>query len=134
MATKKAVKKGAAVDVKALSAELGATIKEGRVSAARGKYFVTLGVKKVEIPVGPIASEGELKKLVGRGVGVLVSKGSVIAIRNPVGPGCYWIVCYKPAPGLLQAIQEDLREQALQEFVKAGAISESQAQQLAARE
>ena len=40
------------VDVRKLSEELGATVKEGKVTAARGKYFVEVGRLKKEIVVG----------------------------------------------------------------------------------
>ena len=34
------------VDLKALTQEMGATVKEGAVSAARGKYYLTVGAEK----------------------------------------------------------------------------------------
>ncbi len=124
----RASKVAAPFDVKSLSAELGATVKEGRVSAARGKYFVAIGAKKVEIPVGQFVAESNVRKMLGKTVAVLVSGGSLIAISDdpiPVGK-CFWILCYKPVDIITVRLQDRLREAVISQFVQAGILTQKQ--------
>ena len=130
MATKKTADVPA-FDVKALSAELGATVKQGVVSASRGKYFIAFGGKKVELPVGQLIPVVDAKKLVGRSIGVVVSKGYVIVITVPGIPGCFWIGCYVgPPEGLRGTISQELRQPLLDAFAKAGVLSDVTVQAL----
>ena len=77
------------VDVKELSRELGAPVKEGVVSAVRGRYFVKVGATKKEIVVGDTTPESEVKALLGP-VAVLVKGRIIVAVGRP--PKKPWIV------------------------------------------
>lgn len=109
------------VDVKELSRELGTPVKEGVVSAVRGKYFVKVGATRKEIVVGDTTPESEVKALLGP-VAVLVKGRVIVAIGRP--PKKPWIVCYIPAPDLIKRIRPDIRAAVLQQFVKEGIIPE----------
>lgn len=132
MAAVKKATSAHALDVKALSAQLGATVKEGRVSTVRDRYYLTLGQKKLEIPVGDTVSIADIKKMVGRRVPVIVARSTIVAIGSPLGHGCYWIICYKPIPDILKQIGEAIRVDTIKEFVKTGVLTEVQAQTLKA--
>ncbi|HTN48971.1 MAG TPA: hypothetical protein VMK32_06030 [Burkholderiaceae bacterium] len=108
------------VDVKELSQKLGATVKEGVVSAVRGKYFIKVGALKKEVVVGDTTPAVEVKGLVGP-VAVVVSGRTIVAIGRP--PRKPWIVCYIPVPDLVKSIRPEVRAAVLQQFVKQGVIS-----------
>ena len=124
MAGKKSVKKRS-FDSKALSEELGATVKEGSVVVGRGKYYLKVGTARLEIPVGGNVAAGSLQKLVGSSVPVVVSGRTIIAIGNLRGPGCYMILCYKPAPGFVKEIDESVRAQVIDKYVSTGALTKA---------
>jgi hypothetical protein len=119
-------------DAKALSEELGATVKEGRVTETRGRFYLTVGKNKLEIPLGGIVTSGQVKRLTGKIIPVIVSGGQIIVIGNPVGPGCYRIICYKPAPDFAKEISEVIRLEAIEKFVEAGVLTKSIAEKLKA--
>ena len=129
MAVKRSVKK-ASFDSKALSEELGATVKEGRIAQAKGKYLLTVGKTKLEIPLGGSVSASNLKKLVGSSIPVVISAGKIILIGNPRRPGCYMILCYVPRPDFLREIDDTLRVEVIDKYVSAGAISKTLGSQL----
>ena len=108
------------VDVKELSKQLGATVKDGVVSAARGKYFVKVGATKKEIVVGDTTPVAEVKALVGA-VAVVVSGRTIVAIGRP--PRRPWIVCYIPVPDLIKQIRPEVRAAVLRQFVKENVIT-----------
>lgn len=115
MATKKSATIASPVDLKALAAQLGAPVKEGKVTAVRDRFYVTVGQTKKEIPVGEIIDPTQIKALVGKPVSVITSGRNVIAIaglgwRPPI------IVCYIPAPDLIKEIRQDLRARVVQGF------------------
>ena len=116
MATKKAAKATPAVDMKALAAELGVPVKEGKVTTARDRYYVTIGATKKEIPVGEIIDPVQIKALVGKPVSVIISGRNIVAIS-----GAGWrppiIVCYLPAVDFVKGIREDLRASILKGMV-----------------
>ena len=116
MATKKAARITPAVDMKALAAELGVPVKEGKVTAARDRYYVTVGQTKKEIPVGEIIDSAQIKALVGKPVSVIISGRNVVAIA-----GAGWrppiIVCYIPVPDIIKGIRQDLRATVLKGLV-----------------
>jgi hypothetical protein len=116
-----------ALDVKMLSEELGATVKEGKVTAVRGKYYVTVGATKKELVVGDTTPEAEVKALVGRAVAVVVSGRTIVAVGLPRKP---WIVCYIPVPDLIKKIREDLRGDLLNRYAAANIIPAKAAQTL----
>ena len=128
MATGKKRAIGVALDVKQLSKELGATIKEGKVTAVRNKYFVTVGATKKEIVVGDTTPEAEVKALVGGPVAVVMSGRNIVAIGGlPRKP---WILCYLVAPDIMKQIREELRGDLLNHYVDAGLISATAASML----
>jgi len=116
MATKKAAVAKPAFDIKALAAELGVPVKEGKVTAARDRYYVTIGATKKEIPVGEIIDAAQLKALVGKPVSVVISARNIVAIT-----GLGWkppiIVCYIPVPDFVKGIRQDLRATVLKGMV-----------------
>ena len=87
------------VDVRKLSEELGATVKEGKVTAARGKYFVEVGRLKKEIVVGDTTPEAEVKALAGKSVGVVLAGRTIVGERfvlHPLVP--LWLRPFVDAP------------------------------------
>jgi len=116
MATKKAASTTPAVDIKALAAELGVPVKEGKVTTARDRYYVTIGATKKEIPVGEIIDAAQIKALVGKPVSVVISARNIVAIT-----GLGWkppiIVCYIPVPDFIKGIRGDLRASVLKGMV-----------------
>ncbi len=116
MATKKAVRASSPAELKALAVELGVPVKEGKVTAVRDRYFVTIGETKREIPVGEIVDLAQIKGLVGQSVSVITSGKNLVAIaglgwRPPI------IVCYIPVPDFIKGIREDLRATILKGMV-----------------
>lgn len=132
MATAKKRGKTARLDVKTLSQQLGASVKEGKVTAARGRYFVTVGATKREIPIGDLNPEVDVKPFVGLIVPVIVAGRTIIAIGD-----LKWkrppIICYLPAPDIFKQIRPDLRAKLVDRYVGLGAIPAQLGQQLIER-
>ncbi|MGJ5818368.1 hypothetical protein [Paludibaculum fermentans] len=122
MATKRAVKKQPVVDVKALAAEIGATVKEGKLTTVRNKYILTVGNTKNELVPGEMIDEAELKKLAGQIVPVVVSGRTIVALGYPDRPWCY-ILCYVPGPDIWKRIRPELRVQLIKQYAAAGVIN-----------
>jgi hypothetical protein len=118
------------IDVKKLSEELGAKVKEGKVSALRGRYFVTVGATKKEIVVGDTTTESEVKALVGKPVAVVVSGRTIVAIGNSLRRP--WILCYIPAPEVTREIRPELRGELLDRYVNLNVIPTKAAETLKA--
>jgi hypothetical protein len=102
----------------------------GKLSLVRGKYVLTVGKKKSELPVGTLISNDQLKKLVGKTVEVaFASKPSVaiIGIRESLDQTIKnrWILCYVPRPDFMAAIQPDLRTAAIKSLIANNIISAS---------
>ncbi len=129
MAVKKRATKQPPIDVKGLAAEIGATVKEGKIKAVRDKFFVTIGAKQQELVTGQFMDTPALKKLVGQTVPVIVSGRNIVSIGYPKRPGCY-ILCYLIASDLLKQVLPELRNNLIQQFVKAKVISEQMAQDM----
>jgi hypothetical protein len=111
VATKKSaktVKAVSAADLKALAADLGLPVKEGKLTVVRDRYYVTVGQSKKEIRVGEIVDPAQMKPLVGKPVSVIQSGRNLVAI-SAVGWKPPIIVCYVPAPDVIKGIREDLR-------------------------
>lgn len=117
------------VDVKALSAELGAAVKEGKVTAARGRYYVAVGALKKEIVVGDTTPEAEVKAMVGKSVAVVMAGRAIIAVGLPKKP---WVVCYIPVPDLIKKVREGLRGDLLNRYVGLNVIPAAAAEKLKA--
>ncbi len=114
---------------------IGMPTKKGKVSKLRGKYFLTVGRKKMEI-AGTIVTDGQIRKLVGKEVHAVVSGSSVVAIgvlpkiiqRRPIS--CYWIICYIPAPDILRKIGPEIRKKLISEMVGQHIITTKLAREL----
>jgi hypothetical protein len=119
MATAKKRPIAVGIDVKKLSEELGATVKEGKVALVRGKYFVSVGAIKKEVVVGDTNPLSEVKALVGP-VAVVVSGRTIVAIGRP--PRKPWIVCYIPVPDLIKKVRPELRASLLNKYANVGVI------------
>ena len=111
--------------------------KKGKVSVARGKYFLTVGRKRMEIPVGTFVSAKEVRKLAGKEVYAAMSGSSIVAIgvlkvRPPRVrvPFCYWILCYYPADAVLRKIRPEIRRKLISEMVGKRIISTKLAREL----
>jgi hypothetical protein len=128
-AKKSALKAVPAFDVKALAAELGATVKEGQVTAVRDRYFVAVGQTKTEIPVGDFSTLADVRKLVGGTLPVVISGRTIVAVGIPRRPFCY-ILCYIPAPSLISQILPEMRAALLKQYVDKGVISQQLAGEL----
>jgi hypothetical protein len=113
----------------ALASETGVTLKPVKVTAAKGKFRVKLGAAQKELVVGEINTAADVKKLVGKNAVAAVSGKSIAAIGARL-PGCYWILCYIPAPDIFQRIRPELRTQLIQKFVQERVISEGFAEEL----
>jgi hypothetical protein len=129
MATKTTKRRTAPEDMESLAAELGVPVKEGRVTSARDRYFLTIGKTKKEIRVGEIIDLPQIKSLAGRRVAVIVRGGNIVAIgratwRPPI------IVCYVPAPDFTKRIRPELQAVILDAHVRSGVISPSLAKRL----
>lgn len=114
---------------------IGMPTKKGKVSVARGKYFLTVGRKKMEIPVGMFVSAKEVRKLAGKEVYAAMSGSSIVAIgvlkvRPPRVPPCYWILCYYPADVILRRIRPEIRRKLISEMVGKRVISTKLAREL----
>lgn len=110
--------------------------KKGRVSASRGKYFLTIGRRRIELPGCPGGPIKEFRKLVGKEVHAAVSGSSIAAIgvlpkiiRRRRIP-CYWILCYLPAPDILMKIRPEIRKKLISEMVRERVISTQLAREL----
>jgi hypothetical protein len=121
MAKKKPAPK-LAVDVKALAAELGTTVKEGVVTAVRDRYYLTVGRRKLAIPTDEMNTKAEVRKLVGKRVPTILSGSTIVAIGYPGVPFCY-ILCYVPAPDILRRVRPELRVELVNRYTKMNVIS-----------
>jgi len=130
---KKAALKGAkassTLDTKAMSEEIGATVKEGRVSVSRGKYYLTTGGKKLEILV-PDKNLSDIKTLAGQVVAVIVAKGGIIAVGRPGEGGRCYFGCYVPPPPWGNEINELFRSALIDKCVNEGVFSKPFGEQL----
>lgn len=129
MATKRAAQKQPVVDVKALAAEIGATIKEGKLATVRDKYILTVGNTKKELVPGELIDAAELKKLAGQVVPVVVSGRNIVAVGYPGKPWCY-ILCYLPGPDIWKRIRPELRIHLIKQYAAAGVITSKMEQDL----
>ena len=121
---KKLAKKRKRVTAKIVSTPdktLGMKTKKAKVSKVRDKFFVHIGKRKLEIPVGPVISAKDVNKLVGKDVYVALSnkRPSEIAAIGiwPLRVRCYWIICYIPALDMLQRIQKTVRVTVLNKMI-----------------
>jgi hypothetical protein len=116
MATKKITPSLSAAEMKALAAELGVPVKEGKVTVVRDKYFVTVGKTKTAIPVGEVIDPVHVKALAGKPVSVIAVGRNIVAITG-IGWKPPIIVCYIPVPDFIKGIRQDLRATILKGMV-----------------
>ena len=129
MPPKKTGSRAAGPDMKALAAEMKLPLKQGKLVASRDQFHVTVDGRKMAVPPLAVTDAGQLKRLAGKQVAVLVSKRNIVAIggvsfKPPI------IVCYIPAPDIIKAIEPQFRELLLKNYVDKGVITEDQAQRL----
>jgi hypothetical protein len=111
--------------------ELGMPTKFGKVLRRGTKYFVAVGRREVEIPVGFVVSKADIDKFIGKPVIVVFSKlkpSEIVAI------GYYslikstivfkkWILCYIPVPDLIRRFNQEIRKTVLNKLVNEKIIS-----------
>ena len=91
--------------------------KEGKVTTANKRYYVTVGRTRKEIPIGEVIAAADIRKLVGKTVPVLVAGSSIVRLGK--GPG---IICYIPAPNLASQIRPDVRQFLTQKYRQLGVL------------
>ncbi|UCG61496.1 MAG: hypothetical protein JSV52_14450 [Candidatus Zixiibacteriota bacterium] len=107
------------------------TAKRGKVLYQRGKYYVIVGRRRSEIPIGTFASRAEIARLVGKDVVVVFSrrrKTEIVAIGTWPTPErrlIRWpiIVCYIPAPDLMRRLGDEMRLALIRNMVREKIIS-----------
>lgn len=93
--------------------------KRGKVSCLRGKYFLTIGRRKLEIPVGTIVTEQDARSMVGKDVYAAVTRSNVTALF--VDPR--WITCYVPAEAFLRKVLPSVQRTVARKMVREKIIS-----------
>ena len=118
---------------------IGMPTKKGKVSRLRGRYYLTVGRRRVEIPIGPVISTDQVRKLVGKQVHVAFSgrrKSEIVAIGTwptpeiPSRIRCYWILCYIPAPDMISRIRPDIRNTLIGKMVRQKVITQKLARMI----
>lgn len=104
---------------------IGMPTKKGKVSRLRGRYYLTVGRRRVEIPVGPIISTDQVRKLLGKEVHVAYSrrrKSEIVAIGTwptPERPRLkIWVTCYIPAPDMIIRVRPSVRTTLIGKMVR----------------
>jgi len=116
---------------------LGMKVKRGRVSKVRNKYFLTVGGRKTEIPVGSFILRSEIGKMTNKSVYVAFSntrKSEIVAIGTwptPEKPRvvCY-IICYIPADDMVRRIGPDVRDNLIDKMVNENIITPELAREI----
>jgi hypothetical protein len=106
----------------------------GKVTVTGGKYFVTVNRKKHPLPVGTLIDPKQARKLAGKEVVVYLSskpKNIVVAVQDKAFK-LQPIWCYVPVWILIEAINPELQNTALNAMVKQGIIQPDLAQQFGA--
>jgi hypothetical protein len=118
---------------------IGMPTKKGKVSRLRGRYYLTVARRRVEIPTGPVISADQVRKLVGKEVHVAYSgrrKSEIVAIgtwptpERPRPIRCYWILCYIPAPDMISRIRPDIRNTLIGKMVRQKVITQKLARMI----
>ncbi len=91
---------------------------EGAVIARNRKFYVKVGRSLKEIPTGALVSATDLSKLVGSTVPITIVGKSVVAIGRRPG-----ILCYIPAPELINFVQPALQQLLQQKYAQAGILT-----------
>lgn len=96
-----------------------------KISSARGKFFLTIRGRKAEIPG---VSAEQVKSAVGQPIEPVLYKSAVVAIKWRPGPG---ILCYIPAPDIINKIAPEVQRSLLNAFVQNGIITAEQGKEIA---
>lgn len=113
-------------------------MKRGRVSRARGKFFLSVSGKKIEIPAEPIVSKKDISRMVDKEVHVAFSnnkKLEIVAIGTwptPERPRIvkHWVLCYIPAPRMMRKVENTVHKALMGHLIKEKAITTELAGQL----
>ncbi len=104
----------------------------GKVIHDGGRFFVQTGEARTELPVGLVADEKQLQKLVGKEVNVLFSEPTrFIVALVPTVPRIPRIICYIPlpdavfGPSVITAVEEAARLNLANQLLEAGVISQA---------
>ena len=122
---------------------IGMPTKKGKVSASRGKYFLTVGRRRMEIPIGLVVSEREVRKLVGKEVHAVMFRSAVVALAcfpkpkpkpwppEPLPWPCYVILCYVGGPEtIFKSVRAEIRQKLISKMVQEKIISKKLAQEI----
>jgi hypothetical protein len=104
----------------------GMPVKKGRVVKQQKGFYVTVGQRKVQIPVGILVSQKDIAKMVGKDVRVVFSKqqsSEIVAIGLwPVAEKMVikkpWIICYIPALKTISSIDPAIRDTLITKMVQ----------------
>jgi hypothetical protein len=102
---------------------------KGIIQKVGEKYILEVEGRKIEIPVGPVILETEIKQFMGKEVTAFFSKTrprDLVAIGTwptPEKPRFRCVLCYYPAPDIIRRVNPKVREVLIREMVKEKIIS-----------
>lgn len=102
------------------------TVPLPEVVSRGGKYYLKVGSRQMEIPVGPLTHEADIRKLVGKNVNVIYSDTppkQIVAITQGKRPPFVCVLCYIGPPDVFGKISPAIRQAFVREMVKARVIS-----------
>ncbi len=94
--------------------------RRGKVTLAQGKYYLTIGGKKLEIPVGTTVSSQDARSMVGKEVYAAVSGRNIVAIARIPD----WILCYIPVPDFLKKVRPDVQRKVIDKMASEKIITQ----------
>lgn len=110
----------------------------GRVSRVRSKYILTVGRKRIQIPIGTLLHASDVRQLVGKDVHVALSnkkRTEIVAIgtwptpeRPRIRPR--WIACYIPAPDMMRRIDLGIRRSLVRKMTSEKIITSRMAREV----
>jgi len=112
---------------------------KGVIQKVGEKYILEVEARKIEIPVGPVMPEVEIKRFIGKEVTAFFSKArprDLVAIGTwptPEKPRFRCLLCYYPAFDIIRRIDPKVREVVIREMVKEKIISQALGRYLQAR-
>jgi len=116
----------------------GMRTKKGKVSNIRGKYYLTIGKRRLELPVGILIQKSKIQQHVGKEVVAFLSKKSgseVVAIGTWPTPEKpirirKQIICYIPAPDMMRRMERNVRTSLIMNMLDKGIITSKLAEEL----
>jgi hypothetical protein len=112
---------------------------KGIVQKVGDKCILEVNGLKIEIPVGPVVPEAEVKRFVGKEVTAFFSETrpkDVVAIGTwptPEKLKFHCLLCYIPAPDIIRRIDTRVQKVLIREMVNAKIISRTLGRYLQAR-